>query len=918
MPADRLQQTLDTFSDASLQREAGKTSGLVGAGQAVQAVASTLKQIKVQKDETRAQGILDNARAKKAELDLLLADKSAQEQEELMASSRYRDAYQGFLDSSAAITGPLGENLRTQIGQIQTKTKLGHLTNLAKQIGTERKERVKDVLGRYKARVATDPSKKDSAALDAHASVQMFMRTPGQRNAFEKALNREKVLGHLDAFTNNGPHHDPEQAKKLLDNPDVGNYLSADEVRRYRKYITAPAGSDKSTTARNSIISGAIDLKDFRYLRNAQGDPNLSAPHKKQLDRLNGHIRSLASKNEVPTAENMNKLLITNPKDKGDRDWNKQVQAVGNALGELYAKNPRDYMSAVMGPEFEADLGHGDAVSAELGSRVTSAEAAKITLEGEQALMDGSFDAWNKETDVKYGDSATALKQEAVNRAYHGKTDFKSRATAAALRLELNPMTKQMFPQDLVQKALSQKGLVPDTSYVPAYIERLDGAMPKEMFKDVVATAQLIAAYQTSQEDLGATTGADYKLKRKQMYDTKMDEQNQLLQSSTIDMQVDRPWWPDWDNGLLEDDKPAVITPAVAGSLTRVQLIDNKNAVKEQLNVTNIARYGQNFDEATNELLEGNEGAPVFLEPDPTSSGDRFLVGVSVPTGRTAVEGWFFDDAEMRTQHLRMSDGQLYKVSLKDVYGQGRLFPESLKSTPGPKGLAQKALEWFRSKGVEAAASVISPAPEQTEPVDTSFIPDKLTPQQEEEIQPLQNLPAVQQQAYQTQFKQPIANVAASKFTGAASEIPQAKREQVLTAIGVIETQLGTTAYRRDAAGRHTSKAGAQGPFQLMPVVSGASREFGAAIDPFNVEQAAGRAAQLFVKNFNRSKRLKVKGATTEDHIIQALRMYNGIGYGTKETLMKIVQNKHSTGSAENNKYIDQYLRLIGSKRVFK
>lgn len=933
MPVEGLQSTLDQFADSELQRKHAGQSGLVNTGKAVQAIAGTLQQIKQQKDEARAQSLLDSARQRKAELDLLLADKTVAEQEEVMASSRYADAYQDIMDQSAAVPGKLGDQVRQQVSSIQTKVKLGHLTNMAKQMGTERKERVKETLKKYKGRLAADPSKIGAAALDARASVQMFMQTPAQRKSFDDAMKRETLLGHLDAYTNNGPHHDAEEAKKILDDSRSGKYLSAAEIRRYRGYIKPKEGSDASNTTRNNIISGAIDLKDFRYLRNAQGDPKLSEQHKKQLNTLNGHIRSLAAKGEAPTTENMQKLLIANPADKSDRDWNKQVHSVGKALGELYADNPRDYMKAVMGGEFEAAVGHGDAVSAQIGSRVTNEESAKITQEGLKALMEGNFAAWDKQMDGKYGDNAYLVKKEAINRFYHKKHDLKSRQEAAALRTLTDPQTRGLFSASKVQAALNvEKPHFIPSAFVPAAIEKLKHTMTPEKFNDVVTTMQALAAQETTKRDLGAQSGPDFKAQYAAAYDEEMESQALRVQASLIDLQEYKTWWPDPKNGLLEEGRSIVMTPEFVGSHSRVELEANRKKVRRELNPTNVMRYNENFDKVTQDLLKNHEDAEMFIEPDPTSGGDRFLVGVKVPTGRTAAEGWVYDDPEMRTQYINTADGQQYKVSLEDVYGKGQLFPETFGATKGPESLTDQALNWLKSKTIGAAASTISPdaGTPAAEVVGDGLEPEtpqevvtpQLTPQQVDEIAPVANLPAQQMKNYEAEFKPAIStavNTPEHVIGAPAKALPKKTLEKAMAVIASIESKMGTGT--RNQQGLFVSDAGALGPFQILP-------RNAKGIDPHNMQQAAGRSVELFTRAYSAAKRHKHPKATELDYLVMAARIYNG-GYSfndsdTLDRIVRGVQSMDKTKNAkgeftfENNNYAANFLRLWGSSKMLR
>lgn len=908
MPVQRLQQTVDQFSAEDMQRKhAGQGQNLVRVGQAVSGIAETLAAIKKQKEEAKAQAILDGARTRKAELDLLLADKTVAEQEQIMASSKYKDAYEGYMTEAAALPGKLGEQLQANVASVQTKVKLGHLTNMANQMGRERKERVKETLSRYRSRIMTDPSATDSAAEDAGAAVQMFMQTPGQHKAFSDALERETVLGHLEAYTNAGPHQDHEEANKLLNDKRTGELLSAAEIRRFRGYTKPKEGADSaSLTARNSIVSGAIDLSDFRYLRNAQGDPKLTAQHKRQLNMLNGHIRALAGKGEAPDVDNMAKLFIRNPADKADRDWNKRLDQVGKALGELYATNPRDYVAAVLGPEQEAAMGHGDAVSVALGSRVSSKDAAELSQNALEALRGGTFADWNAEIDTRYGDAAYMVKKEAINRFYHGKSGLKNKQQAAALRVSIDPQMRQMFPQDKLRRALETEApFTPQSGYIPVTFQALANSVNRDQYEDAKTVLQMLGAVNGEGRE---ATGKSEKTQASAIvsnYRDGMNEEARAIQDSVVDMTQSRgAMAPNVKAGLLEDDMPYRLTPEFAGSLDRIDLEDNAVAVKRMLNTENMKRYAPYLDEDTNTLLDQVPDAQVFLEPDSTSGGERFRIGIKVPTGRVLADGWlgFGGAMEERIHYMRTKNGQDLKVNTRDIYQKGTLMPKGMKPLPGPKSMAEKALQWLQGKAVQASAKVLAPD-----------APPQLTPEQLEQIAPVHNLNSQQKKNYETQFKpaidKAIGNSKHLKY-GKVPPMPKETLGKAMAVIAMIESNMGAG---KTKDGKFVSTKGALGPFQLWGKTNTAG------IDPHNMEQSAGRAVEIFTDAYRMAKKYKNPAATTLDYLVVAARIYNGgPSFATQDTLNRVVGNRQSQDTSkdqENNKYANKFLHFWGSKR---
>ena len=935
MPINRIQQSVDQFSALDLQvKHADKGQAMANAGKAVSQIAGTLHQIKQQKDQQRAQAILDSANSKKAELDLLLADKTAAEQEQIMASSRYKDAYEAALAEAQSVPGKMGEQLKAGIMKVQTNTKLKHLTGLANQIGKERKAKTKESLERLTSRIAVDPSRIAEANQEALAANEMFLTTPQQHENFKWARKRASVKGALEAYTNNGPHHDIDEAHKVLDDPRISNWLTPGEIRTYRKYAKPAAGTDKSTSARNNIISGAIDLKDFRYLRNSQEDRTLTPRHKKQLNQLNGHLRSLAARGVAPDADNLDKLFIKQPRDKSDRDWNASVHKVGKALGEAYAKNPRDYVSSVMGPEFEASLGHGDAVSAQLGSRVTTEQATKLTQDGLQALKTGKFNEWSSTVDAKYGDSAPMVKLEAINRFYHGKTDIKSKQQAAALRVSVDPVTRQLFPEDKLRLALEPENPYKSLSgYIPTRLEEMEDYLGRDKYQDVVTVMQMLGARHGSKLPIDKDTAVTQAAAREKNYNKGIDAEFQMVEKSLVDMRSSRTLLSDLKNGLLENGEPVKLTPEFVGNTDRITLEKNRNDVRNELNAVNLKRYSAYLDEDTTQLLTDVPDAPVYLEPDPLSSGERFRIAIKVPTGRTYDAPWFGELDETRVHYLTGKDGQEIKTNTRDIFLGGKLFNNDWKPAPGPKGLLERAKQYLEGKfnagfdtvrdmAIDARvpdSELTGDAGPTVEPVEPPAQP--LTPEEEDKIAPINNLKPKFNKPYKEIYSPAISEAItnpANITPGPAQKLDKKLLHKALSIVTMIESEMGT---KRNKEGKIISRVGAVGPFQIMP---GNNPE---GIDLHDPKAAAGLMTKLFTQAYNAVKRHNVPGATELDYLTVAARIYNAnYTFAGRDTLRRQVEGIQSDDKSmfkgkrtfENNKYAQKFLMYWGSPKKLR
>ena len=677
MPTDvkNIQATLDSFEATDMKRQHDKQSPLVGIGAATQAIGTTLRKIKEQKDATRAQGVIDRARAVKDRLNLMLEGKTAEEQEEVMASAAYQDAYSALKNDALAIGGTLGGAAEGTINSLQQAAKLSHLSGLMRTMGAERKDKVKDALIRFRSNVAVDPDSGNALAGDVRASLMMFMQTDAQREELNESLKRNYALGALDAFTNKGPANSPQRALEMLDDKRIAKYLTAKQIRTYRNYVAAQlkTGGSKSATVRNDIMGYAANTGDLASMARSLEDPTLEAAEKKQIKTVLGVARGKVLAGQPLDAASVDKMLIKNPKSKADRDFNRNTRSVAKKLGEMYEANPMDAVMSVMGPEYEAVIGNGDAVTDHYGSRMTSERAAQITTDALSALEDGTADAFTKAMQDKYKGTTNSMLVEGINRHYYGKTDARSLNEKAALVVSYNSSIAGMFKPEQVANVLAQNPQKIPTGYVPEKIQELKNTLSDDEYAAVVRTLQATSAAAIADAVRAGGDQQTQKYEETVLYNDEMDRQAGFMGNKTVDMQRRKSFWPDPMNGLLRDGKSVVLPAELIGSMPREQAMENRNKVRADMTPANLRRYAVNFDKFTNELLQ-DDSTQVYLKRDPQSDGLRFNVVMASPTGVTHDPGIFsFEVAETRENLLTNADGS-YIPGWRGSYLQTRYF----------------------------------------------------------------------------------------------------------------------------------------------------------------------------------------------------------------------------------------------------
>ena len=941
MPTDvrNIQQTIDAFESTDMQRKHQRQSNLVPLGAATKAISGTLRKIKEQKDAARAQSVVDRAKKVKERLDLMLQGKTAEEQEEVMGSSTYQDAYQALVDEATAIGGAQSEAAQGVVGSIQQSTKLAHISGLMKTMGAERKEKVKDTLERFRATVAVNPDRAEAAAADARTSLMMVLQTESQRKEFTESLKQNAVLGQLEAYTNTGPSNDPHRAMELLDSPGISKFLTAKQMRTYRNYVKSQLKGvkDKSASTRNDIMGYAANTGDLHSMMRSLEDPNLNTKHKRQLKSMVQVAQAQTLGAKPITEDIVNKLLIKNPKNKEDRDFNEKTRSVYKKLGDMYTANPIDAVLAVMGPEYEAILGVSDAVADTFGSRLSSNRAAQISSGALEALENGTAEEFHKSLTNQYKGLTNKVMLEAMNRQYYGRTDAQSRAEHAALTVTYNNTLKGIFKPGAVAKVLANPVKPIETSYVPLSVQRLKHTLTPEEYEAVEHMTKLNAAVLAAENVAEGEEQKTQEYNKQVNYNAAMTTTAGFMSKKVADLQRTKSWWPAGATGLLKGGKPVILNPELISTLTLEEAMDNRDKVREQLTPTQLRRYKVNFDDFSNELL-ANEATDVYLKRDPRGDGTRFNVVLSSPTGITFDPGMFdAEQTERQENLLTQADGQVFQVSATEIYKHGVLLPDDWDREPEDftwfnalSAIGKDVVGRARQKIAAEVFGVKQVMDGAIDPEQVQFARQASDNQvmQEEQLRNLETLPTQKQNPTATLYNlkthherkwqqdvRPALLANNSKWKGAAAKIPQETKLNLMKAIAYIESNFDPKA---------TSEKKAEGIFQLH----GDNKK---GIDTRNTMQAAGRAIEVMSDAYNLAKRVAniTKGATEQDTIILAARIYNGgrsfavdedgnLQTDTMERIMRGASSLTKGGKHENVTYANKLYKIFGFTKRLK
>ena len=937
MPTDvkNIQQTLDAFESTDLQRKNQRQSSLVPIGAATKAIGSTLRQIKAQKDANRAQGIIDRAKAVKQRLDLMLQDKTAEEKEQVFASSNYLDAYQGLINEATALGGDIAGATQGAIGSIQQSTKLKHLSGLMTTMAAERKERVKESLTRFRARVATNPDQGQAAAADAKSSMMMLLQSDAQREEYRQALKKNFALGALEGFTNKGPNNSPRRALEMLDDPDIAKYLTDKQMRTYRNYISSQLkdSKNKAVATRNDILGYAANTGDFSSIMHSLKEPELDDKTRKQLKNVIQVAQAQTLRARPVDEDTVNKVLIKNPQSKDDRDYNEKTRAAFKKLGEMYTANPIDAVLSVMGPEYETELGYGDVVADVYGSRLSSNRAAEVATDALEALENGTHEAYAKNLQDKYRGVSNSVMLESINRHYYGKTGVKAQNERAALIVSYNSALKGMFKPEAVSKVLAANPKPATTAYIPQRIMELRHTLSDDEYAATVRMMQAQASLAAEEKQVTGSEQKGQKYSKETNYNDSINEVAGFMESKVVDLQREVSWWPDPMNGLLKDGKSVKLPPDIIGSMTIDEARRNRDSVRQQLTVANLKRFAVNFDESTNNLLN-DAATQIYLKRDPRSDGMRFNVVMSSPTGVAYDPGLTsFEKRERQENLLTQADGQVFQVSAAEIYKHGSLMPSEWEREPEDVTLWDMATtaaggvyndakrrifeQLFNIKEPEQAAAAsfdVRAADRQRLSEEAIKNLHTLPTQKQNPAATLYNLKTHHERAWQQEVR-PALLANDSKWKGAAAKIPLETRLNLMKAIAYIESNFDPKA---------TSEKKAEGIFQLHGVNK-------RGIDTRNTKQAAGRAIEVMSDAYNLAKRVadKTRGATEQDTIILAARIYNGgrsfavdeKGRLQTDTMKRIMRGASSItkgGKHENVTYANKLYKLFGFTKRLK